>query len=47
MKFKELNFVVIIIVSDGSADVVDVVFVIMKLDLWGALEWVKEQGKNS
>jgi hypothetical protein len=34
-------------VSDGTADVVDVVYVNMQLDLWGALGWVKQQGDNS
>jgi hypothetical protein len=35
------------LVSDETADVVDVVYVNMYLDLWGALGWVKQQGKNS
>ncbi len=33
--------------SDGTADVVDVVYVNMELDLWGALGRVKQQGENS
>ncbi len=31
----------ILIVSGETADVVDVVYVNMQLDLWGALGWVK------
>jgi hypothetical protein len=34
-------------VSDETADVVDVVYVNMQLDLWGALGLVEQQGENS
>ncbi len=34
-------------VSDGTADVIDGVYVNMLLDLWDVLEWVKQQGENS
>jgi hypothetical protein len=34
-------------VSDGTADVADVVYVNMSLDLWGVLGWVKQQEENS
>jgi hypothetical protein len=40
-RFRTIN------VSDGTADVVDVVYVNMYLDLWGALGWVKQQGEDS
>jgi hypothetical protein len=35
------------IVSDGTANIADVVFVKMLLDLWGALGWVKQPEENS
>jgi hypothetical protein len=34
-------------VSDGTADVVDVIYINMSLDLWGVLGWVKQQEENS
>jgi hypothetical protein len=37
----------IVVVSDRTADVVDVVYVNMYLDLWGTMGWVEQQGKNS
>jgi hypothetical protein len=34
-------------VPDGTADVVDVIYVNMYLDMWGAFRWVKQQGEDS
>ncbi len=43
---KLVVVVLVCTVSDETADVVDVVYVNMQLDLWGALGWVKQQGQD-